>query len=50
MQVARCPECNAEIGGMGHRLNSSNTRAMDFEEIAREGGGLDPHWDWGQGA
>ncbi|THH13828.1 hypothetical protein EW146_g6431 [Bondarzewia mesenterica] len=34
MQEARCPECRAPIGGSGHRLVSSNTRASEFEEIA----------------
>ncbi|KAF8263570.1 hypothetical protein EI94DRAFT_1772886 [Lactarius quietus] len=38
MQEARCPECNAPIGGSHHRLHQSNTRAMEFEEIARGGG------------
>jgi len=50
MQAARCPDCGAEIGGMNHTLNSSNTRAMDFEEISREHGGRDPHWPWAEGA
>ncbi|KAL1748207.1 hypothetical protein HDZ31DRAFT_30258 [Schizophyllum fasciatum] len=49
-QEARCPECNCPIGGTGHQLHSSNTRAMEYENIAREQGGLDPHWEWGQGA
>ncbi|KAF8265013.1 hypothetical protein EI94DRAFT_400563 [Lactarius quietus] len=38
MQEARCPECNAPIGGSHDRLPQSNTRAMEFEEIARGGG------------
>jgi len=50
MQAARCPECNAVIGGSNHRLHQSNTRAMEFEEIAREAGSQDPHWPWGRGA
>ncbi|KAL1696773.1 hypothetical protein GGG16DRAFT_108222 [Schizophyllum commune] len=49
-QAARCPECNSPIGGTDHRLHSSNTRAMEYENIAREQGGRDPHWEWGQGA
>jgi len=31
--AVRCPECRTLIGGPGHRLNDSNTRAMEFEEI-----------------
>jgi len=50
MQAARCPECNAVIGGSDHRLHQSNTRAMEFEDIAREAGSQDPHWPWGRGA
>ncbi|KAF9023025.1 P-loop containing nucleoside triphosphate hydrolase protein [Hymenopellis radicata] len=49
-QVSRCPECDAEIGGTGHTLLASNTRAMEFENVSREQGGREPHWAWGQGA
>ncbi|KAI0261395.1 hypothetical protein BC834DRAFT_478813 [Gloeopeniophorella convolvens] len=50
MENATCPECRAPIGGSNHRLASSNTRAMEFEEIAREQGSLDAPWAWGRGA
>ena len=50
MQQAKCPECNAPIGGSNHQLHSSNTRATEFEEIARQQGGLDAPWPWGRGA
>ncbi|KAI5895259.1 uncharacterized protein SCHCODRAFT_01088480 [Schizophyllum commune H4-8] len=50
METARCPECDCPIGGSNHQLHSSNTRAMEYENLAREQGGLDPHWDWGRGA
>ncbi|TFY82038.1 hypothetical protein EWM64_g1976 [Hericium alpestre] len=38
MEQARCPECSAPIGGSNHQLLSSNTRAMEFEEVARAQG------------
>jgi len=50
MEQARCPECNAPIGGSGHRLHQSNTRALEFENIARQQGSEDPHWPWQRGA
>ena len=34
-QAARCPECNAPIGGTNYQLHQSNTRAMEFEAITR---------------
>jgi len=46
----RCPECRAPIGGSGHQLHHSNTRAMEFEEIAHQQGSQHPHWPWGRGA
>ncbi|KAL1734067.1 hypothetical protein EV714DRAFT_203327 [Schizophyllum commune] len=49
-QTARCPECNCPIGGSNHQLLTSNTRAMEYENIARQQGGRDPHWEWAQGA
>lgn len=49
-EMARCPECNCPIGGSNHQLVSSNTRAMEYENISRALGGHDPHWEWGQGA
>jgi len=48
-QEARCPECNAPIGGSGHNLHRSNTRAREFEEIAAHQGSLDSPWQWGRG-
>ena len=50
METARCPECQAPIGGSNHALLASNTRAMEYEDVARGQGNLDPHWAWGQGA
>ena len=50
MEEARCPECNAPIGGSDHRLNANNTRATEFEAIARRQGSLDATWPWGRGA
>jgi len=50
MEASRCPECNAPIGGGNHNLLSSNTRAMEYENVARALGGLDAHWEWGRGA
>ena len=42
-----CPECGAVIGGAGHTLDSQNTRAMDFEEVARQQGAAGSPWAWG---
>jgi hypothetical protein len=50
MQVSRCPECNAVIGGRGHTLESSNTRANDMESLARAQGAQETPWRWGRGA
>ncbi|KIJ68146.1 hypothetical protein HYDPIDRAFT_107807 [Hydnomerulius pinastri MD-312] len=36
MQVSRCPECNAVIGGSNHRLEASNTRNTEFEHLAQQ--------------
>ena len=44
MESARCPECKAPIGGSSHRIDSSNTRNMEFERIAREQGSADSPW------
>ncbi|KAH9934852.1 uncharacterized protein B0H18DRAFT_1114692 [Fomitopsis serialis] len=46
MQNSFCPECRAPIGGMGHHLNSANTRAREFEDVARVQGVLDGAFDW----
>jgi hypothetical protein len=50
MESARCPECRAPIGGSGHRLASSNSRAMDFEEVAGRQGSEASPWAWARGA
>jgi len=42
-----CPECGAVIGGTGHTLDSQNTRAMEFEEVARQQGVARSPWAWG---
>lgn len=42
-----CPECGAAIGGTGHSLLASNTRAMEFEEVARAQGAARSPWRWG---
>ncbi|KAI0047489.1 hypothetical protein FA95DRAFT_1582635 [Auriscalpium vulgare] len=49
-QAATCPECGASIGGTGHDLESTNSRAMELERIAGQQGSQDPHWQWGHGA
>ncbi|KAI8974770.1 hypothetical protein BD414DRAFT_424028 [Trametes punicea] len=49
MQESRCPECNALIGGSHHQLLSSNTRATEFEDLARRHGSADSPWAWGRG-
>ncbi|KAI0375984.1 hypothetical protein BV20DRAFT_31266 [Pilatotrama ljubarskyi] len=49
MEASRCPECNAPIGGSSHRLLSSNSRATEFEAIARRNGSLDSPWRWAHG-
>lgn len=46
MQSALCPECRAPIGGNDHRLNSSNTRAREFEDVARAQGSGDGAFPW----
>ncbi|RPD60417.1 hypothetical protein L226DRAFT_469457 [Lentinus tigrinus ALCF2SS1-7] len=50
MEAATCPECKAPIGGGGHRLLNSNTRATEFEAVARRQGSLDSPWTWGRDA
>jgi len=43
MEVARCPECNATIGGTSHRLEQSNSRSLEFEALAQQiGAGATP--------
>ncbi|KAG8782712.1 hypothetical protein FRC16_002558, partial [Serendipita sp. 398] len=45
MEVGRCNECGAEIGGGRHRLLDSNARAGDFEEIATRQGAERGPWE-----
>lgn len=44
MQASTCPECRAPIGGSSHRLIESNTRAVEFEQLARGGGAQENPW------
>ena len=50
MESARCPECKAPIGGSSHLINSSNTRNMELERIARGQGSADSPWSWNRDA
>ncbi|KAH9887903.1 hypothetical protein C8Q73DRAFT_808008 [Cubamyces lactineus] len=50
MEASKCPECNAPIGGSDHRLLSTNTRATEFENVARRHGSADAPWPWARGA
>ncbi|KAI0816803.1 hypothetical protein BC628DRAFT_1334253 [Trametes gibbosa] len=50
MEASRCPECRAPIGGSNHNIHASNTRATDFENIARETGSLNAPWPWARDA
>lgn len=44
MEASRCPECRAPIGGGSHRLVASNTRAVEFEQLARVRGAGENPW------
>ncbi|KAG7441487.1 uncharacterized protein BT62DRAFT_982762 [Guyanagaster necrorhizus] len=46
MEASQCPECRAPIGGGNHRLDSSNTRAREYEDISRQQGGKESPWVW----
>lgn len=46
MQQATCPECGEAVGGTGHNLTSTNTRASDFEDLARRHGAQRSPWAW----
>lgn len=48
MQQGRCPECGAVIGGSDHTLDSSNTRATDFEDLVRQAGARQSPFAWGR--
>ncbi|KAJ7772619.1 hypothetical protein DFH07DRAFT_993348, partial [Mycena maculata] len=45
---SNCPECGAPIGGINHTLDSTNRRALEFENMARESGTRPSPWQWGQ--
>ena len=47
-QRSSCPECGAVIGGTGHNLETTNTPAMDLENLAREQGAEQSPWHWGR--
>jgi len=40
MERSRCPECGSPIGGQSHHLDSTNTRAAQYDELARQ---ANPH-------
>jgi hypothetical protein len=44
MEASVCPECRAPIGGSRHTLIGSNTRAVEFEQLARGGGATANPW------
>ncbi|KAF8629392.1 hypothetical protein AX15_003447 [Amanita polypyramis BW_CC] len=46
MQAARCPECGQPIGGQDHQLDASNSRAEEYEELARRAGSVSSPWPW----
>ncbi|KAI0028475.1 hypothetical protein K488DRAFT_58479 [Vararia minispora EC-137] len=50
MQASTCPECRAPIGGGNHALLRSNTRAEEFDEVARNMGARESYWadPWGE--
>ncbi|KAE8233423.1 hypothetical protein CF326_g1536 [Tilletia indica] len=48
MELSRCPECGATIGGTGHNLAADNSRDDEMEEIARDVGAQPSPWPWGR--
>ncbi|KXN84450.1 NFX1-type zinc finger-containing protein 1, partial [Leucoagaricus sp. SymC.cos] len=44
MERACCPECKAPIGGLSHRIDSSNTRNRELEEISMRFGAAETPW------
>ncbi|KAK0199718.1 hypothetical protein DFS33DRAFT_1398406 [Desarmillaria ectypa] len=50
MEASRCPECRAPVGGGNHNLDSSNTRAREYEDISQQQGGEASPWAWAAGA
>lgn len=47
MQQATCPECGEAVGGTSHNLTAGNTRASEFEDLARQHGAGRSPWAWG---
>ncbi|RXW21902.1 hypothetical protein EST38_g3950 [Candolleomyces aberdarensis] len=47
MQASICPECGEGIGGSDHRLNTTNARAEEYEQLGREQGVQRSPWAWG---
>jgi len=45
---APCPECGETIGGTGHTLEATNTRATDFESLHLQQGASPSPWAWGR--
>lgn len=44
MAQANCPECGAAIGGNNHDLRGDNTRDLEMEALAMQGGAMrNPH-------
>ena len=44
MERGRCPDCNAQVGGEGHRLTGGNARASNMALFDRDGGAETP-WE-----
>ncbi|KAG0698145.1 hypothetical protein DFH29DRAFT_943008 [Suillus ampliporus] len=36
MEQSICPECGSPVGGQSHRLDSTNTRATQYDNLARQ--------------
>jgi hypothetical protein len=47
MEQAVCPECGSPVGGSNHTLHSSNSRATEMEDLARQTGSQSSPWAWG---
>ncbi|KAK0440271.1 hypothetical protein EV421DRAFT_1712588 [Armillaria borealis] len=45
-QASQCPECRAPIGGGNHHLDTSNTRAREYEDISLQQGVKRSPWAW----
>ncbi|KAM5531281.1 hypothetical protein V8D89_015082 [Ganoderma adspersum] len=46
-QTSFCRDCGEPIGGTGHSLLSTNSRATELEDIARAQGSQRSPWNWG---